>query len=158
MRTTCIDREGFPIPPYYDKLARELGETLEPLSRRWGQWDDISKLTVIAREGAADMEKLREKLGGTFDFVVHEPWLAELVPPGVNKGTGLTETCRILGADPRDAVAFGDSANDLTMFQHAGHSIAMGNAAEEVKAVCTWVTDRPEHDGIAKAMKHFGLI
>ena len=63
VNTTCIDREAFPIPAYYDKLAAALGEVLEPLSRRWGQWDDISKLTVIAREGAADMDRLREILG-----------------------------------------------------------------------------------------------
>ena len=44
------------------------------------------------------------------------------------------------------------------MFQHAGHSIAMGNATDDVKSVCSYVTDRPEMDGIEKAMKHFGLI
>ena len=54
--------------------------------------------------------------------------------------------------------AFGDSNNDLTMFAHAGCSIAMGNAPDSVKARCTYVTARPEDDGIVKAMKHFGLI
>ena len=44
------------------------------------------------------------------------------------------------------------------MLQHAGCSIAMGNAADDVKAACTYVTDRPENDGIEKAMRHFGLI
>ena len=156
--TTCIDREGFPIPPYYDKLARELGEVLEPLSARWAEWDDISKLTVIAREGAAEMGKLRETLGSTFDFVVHEPWLAELVPPGVNKGTGLTETCRILGADPRDAVAFGDSANDLDMLRAAGTGVCMGNGTEALKKEADLVTASMEDDGIERALIQLGLI
>ena len=44
------------------------------------------------------------------------------------------------------------------MLEHAGCSIAMGNATDDVKAVCSYVTDLPEHDGIEKAMKHFGLI
>ena len=158
VNTTCIDREAFPIPAYYDKLAADLGEVLEPLSRRWGQWDDISKLTVIAREGAADMEKLREKLGGTFDFVVHEPWLAELVPPGVNKGTGLTEACRYLGADPKDAVAFGDSANDLDMLRAAGTGVCMGNGTEALKREADLVTASMEEDGIEKALIQLGLI
>ena len=158
VRTTCIDREGFPIPPYYDKLARELGDTLEPLSRRWGQWDDISKLTVIAREGAADLERLREILGGTFDFVIHEPWLAELVPPGVNKGTGLTEACRALGADPKDSVAFGDSANDLDMIRAAGTGVCMGNGTEALKQAADLVAASMEDDGIEKALIALGLI
>jgi hydroxymethylpyrimidine pyrophosphatase-like HAD family hydrolase len=44
------------------------------------------------------------------------------------------------------------------MFEHAGNSIAMGNATDDVKAVCSYVTERPEDDGIARAMAHFGLI
>ena len=134
VNTTCIDREAFPIPAYYDKLA------------------------AIARAGAADMEKLREKLGGTFDFVVHEPWLAELVPPGVNKGTGLTEACRYLGADPKDAVAFGDSANDLDMLRAAGTGVCMGNGTEALKREADLVTASMEEDGIEKALIQLGLI
>lgn len=64
----------------------------------------------------------------------------------------------ILGAEKESCYAFGDSRNDLSMFQHAGYSIAMGNAPEEIRRVCSYVTDRPENDGIEKAMKHFGLI
>ena len=158
VQTTCIDREGFPIPAYYDKLAADLGEVLEPLSRRWGQWNDISKLTVIAREGAAEMGKLREFLGGTFDFVVHESWLAELVPPGVNKGTGLREACRFLGADPGDAVAFGDSANDLDMLLAAGTGVCMGNGTEALKREADLVTAPMEENGIEKALIQLGLI
>ena len=44
------------------------------------------------------------------------------------------------------------------MLEHTGQSIAMGNAPDDVKAVCTYVTDRPVDDGIERAMKHFGLI
>ncbi len=62
------------------------------------------------------------------------------------------------GVSRENCFAFGDSSNDLTMFGNAGRSIAMGNAADDVKAVCEYVTDRPENDGIAKVLKHFGLI
>ena len=85
-----------------------------------------------------------------------EGW--ELVPAGYSKGRGIDILREKLGVRKEDCYAFGDSRNDLTMLQHAGCSIAMGNATEDVKAVCSYVTDRPENDGIAKAMKHFGLI
>ena len=64
----------------------------------------------------------------------------------------------MLGEKNENCYAFGDSRNDMTMLEHVGHSIAMGNATDDVKAACSWVTDRPENDGIEKAMKHFGLI
>lgn len=48
-----------------------------------------------------------------------------------------------------DTIAFGDSSNDLRMLRAAGTSVAMGNAAPEVRAVCGCVTDTNDHDGVA---------
>ena len=158
VRTTCIQEEGFPHMEYYRKLTRELGDALEPLSRRWGTWDDISKLSVIAMKEPAPMERLAEQLSGRFDFLIHADWLAELVPPGINKGTGLTAACRAMGIDPRDAVAFGDSANDAQMLRAAGTGVCMGNGTEELKAIADIVTDGMEQDGIEKALARLGLI
>lgn len=82
----------------------------------------------------------------------------EVVPRQYSKGKGIDLLRRKLGVSLEDCFAFGDSSNDLTMFGHVGNSIAMGNAPDDVKAACTYVTDTPEHDGIAKALKHFELI
>ena len=106
----------------------------------------------------AALEQKTAEAGMPYEGICRRPGAWEVVPAGYSKGKGIDVLRNRLAMKAEECFAFGDSANDLTMFQHAGHSIAMGNAAEEVKAVCTWVTDRPEHDGIAKAMKHFGLI
>ena len=82
----------------------------------------------------------------------------ELVPAGYSKGTGIDMVREKLNASPDDCCAFGDSMNDITMFEHVGHSIAMGNAPESVRSACSWVTARPEEDGIRKAMIRFGII
>ena len=62
-----------------------------------------------------------------------------------------------LGAAPEDCYAIGDSTNDLPMLQAVPHSIAMGHAPEEVKALASYVTDDIEQDGLAKGLAHFGL-
>lgn len=85
-----------------------------------------------------------------------EGW--ELVPAGYSKASGIDRICRELNCTADDCMAFGDSSNDLSMLQHVKYSIAMGNAPEDVKALCFYVTDRPEEDGIANAMKAFGII
>ena len=54
--------------------------------------------------------------------------------------------------------AFGDSENDLPMLTHVSHSVAMGNAPENVKRRCAHVAPRPEQDGIARALTDLGLI
>jgi hydroxymethylpyrimidine pyrophosphatase-like HAD family hydrolase len=47
-------------------------------------------------------------------------------------------------------VAFGDDLNDIDMLNHAGVSVAMGNALDEVKAVADYVCDTNDNDGLAK--------
>ena len=62
-------------------------------------------------------------------------------------------------AERRDSTApgshrgtFGDMQNDLAMFRVSGTSIAMGNAADNVKDQATNVTASNEQDGFAEAM------
>ena len=104
------------------------------------------------------MNKRTAEAGMPYKAINRWPEGWELVPAGYSKGKGIDFLRAKLGVKAEDCYAFGDSRNDLTMLEHAGQSIAMGNAPEDVKAVCTYVTDRPEDDGIEHAMKHFGLI
>ena len=82
----------------------------------------------------------------------------EVTPAAFSKGTGIDLIREKLNIPFEYCYAFGDSTNDMTMFEHVAHSIAMGNAPEDVKSVCSWVTARPEDDGIKKAMIRFGII
>jgi len=69
--------------------------------------------------------------------------------PEATKGQGLQNLFRYLGIDPADAIAFGDSATDLEMFELVGTSVAMGNAPPEVKAAATMVTESNDEEGVA---------
>ena len=106
----------------------------------------------------ARMERRTAEAGMPYTAINRWPEGWELVPGGYSKGKGIDVLREHLNVSREDCYAFGDSSNDLTMFEHAGHSIAMGNAPEDVQAVCTYVTGRPEDHGIADAMRHFGLI
>jgi Cof subfamily protein (haloacid dehalogenase superfamily) len=78
-------------------------------------------------------------------------------PPGFNKGTGCQFLFEQLGIAREHTYAFGDGHNDIEMLQLVGNGIAMGNAAEIVKASADSVTDTVDNEGIAKAFGlHFG--
>ncbi len=62
------------------------------------------------------------------------------------------------GLSPGEVMAVGDSGNDLTMLEHVGVPVAMGNGTAEVKASARYVTAACEEDGIYQAFAHFGLI
>ena len=110
------------------------------------------------RSRIAEMKKATAEAGMPYTAINRWPEGWEIVPKGYSKGKGIDLLRKKLGVRKEDCYAFGDSRNDLTMLRHAGTSIAMGNATDDVKAACTYVTDRPEDDGIANAMKRFGLI
>ena len=73
----------------------------------------------------------------------------ELNAADADKGRALLALAQHLGIPAADTIAFGDSSNDLRMLRAAGTSVAMGNAAPEVRAVCGCVTDTNDHDGVA---------
>ncbi len=55
-------------------------------------------------------------------------------------------------------MAFGDGGNDITMLQHVGIGVAMGNAEDEVKRVADHVTSSVDDDGVMNALRHFGVL
>jgi Cof subfamily protein (haloacid dehalogenase superfamily) len=68
-----------------------------------------------------------------------------------NKGAAVLELKRDMGAER--IICFGDSDNDLTMFEIADECYAPDNAKPEVKAVATEVIGHHDDDGIARFLE-----
>jgi hydroxymethylpyrimidine pyrophosphatase-like HAD family hydrolase len=60
--------------------------------------------------------------------------------------------------DAYQALAFGDSYNDMEMLQTVGTGVAMGNAPEEIKAIADEVCGHVSEDGIYHYCVNHGLI
>ena len=82
----------------------------------------------------------------------------DIIAPGGGKRAAVEQYCRDNGWAREEIMAFGDSDNDLEMIRYAGIGVALGNAEDEVKAAADYVTADIDDDGVAKALKHFGLI
>ena len=73
-----------------------------------------------------------------------------------SKGGAIDTLREQLGASR--VVCFGDSDNDLSMFERADESYAPDNAADHVKKAASQVIGRHDEDGIARFLrKRFGL-
>jgi hydroxymethylpyrimidine pyrophosphatase-like HAD family hydrolase len=79
-------------------------------------------------------------------------WL-DLAPEGVSKASALEQIRGRLGVDPEQTLAVGDGRNDLQMFDWAGRSVAMGNAAPEVRTRADVVTGTVAQDGLAEVLE-----
>ncbi|XOT27012.1 5-amino-6-(5-phospho-D-ribitylamino)uracil phosphatase YwtE [Bacillus subtilis subsp. subtilis] len=75
--------------------------------------------------------------------------IIEILPASSGKGRALTKLADIYGIETQDIYAIGDSPNDLSMFEVAGHRIAMENAIDELKEKSTFVTKSNDENGVA---------
>jgi len=74
----------------------------------------------------------------------------EILPPNVDKATGLVVVAQSLGVDPGDVLVFGDMPNDLPMFAWAGWGrVAVSNAHPLVRAAADEITSSNDQDGVA---------
>lgn len=82
----------------------------------------------------------------------------EVCEKGVSKKVGMEVILDYYDVNKDDIYAIGDDYNDIEMLEFATTSIAMGNAPDEVKVICDYITEDIDNDGFYYAMKHFGLI
>ena len=75
-----------------------------------------------------------------------------ILPPGVNKASGLAAALRELGLSPRNLVAAGDAENDHALLDMAEYSVAVANAIPTLKAAADRVTREPRGDGILEVI------
>ena len=80
------------------------------------------------------------------------PAFADVTAHGATKGEALRSLVRQLSLDPRRTVAFGDGANDISMFRAAAVGVAMGGAAAEVQQQARIVAPPLEEDGLAHVL------
>ena len=87
-----------------------------------------------------------EKYGGGY-------FLTLLHPHG-DKAHALSKVMEYLERDVSDVTVFGDSINDIGMFELAGTAIAVSNALDEVKSVADIVLKHSnDEDAVAKYLK-----
>ena len=122
----------------------------------------INKISSKIVPGS-DPEKACAELEDYYEFIGHVgEGLAgdtiEMIPKGFSKAVGIAAVCRIFDIAHEDTIVFGDSNNDLSMFEYAKTKVAMGNAASGIKKLADYVTTDIFHYGIKNGLEHLGLI
>lgn len=72
----------------------------------------------------------------------------DVIPAGSGKGKAIGKILEHFNLKPEQAMAFGDSYNDVEMMQAVGTGVAMGNAPEQLKAVADAICGSVSEDGI----------
>lgn len=94
-----------------------------------------------------------------FDCIDRGRGFYEWVPLGCSKGSAVDYVRRYFGTAPEDTYVFGDSANDLTMFQStAGHRIAMGEHDSVLEDYASFTTKKVLEGGVIYALKALNVL
>jgi phosphoglycolate phosphatase (TIGR01487 family) len=76
-----------------------------------------------------------------------------ILPPGVNKATGLKTALQEMGLSPESVVGIGDAENDHAFLSLCGYSVAVQNALDTVKQEVDWVTSERNGDGTVQLIR-----
>lgn len=98
-------------------------------------------------------KEMQDAFCGEMHILRSTPYFIELLPLGIDKGPALSAICNATGMSVGNAMAFGDSYNDISMIKAAGIGVAMENAEDAVKASADIVTLSNNADGVAKVVK-----
>ena len=72
----------------------------------------------------------------------------ELCPENATKASAIQRVKELCGC--QRVIVFGDSANDISMFQMADEAYATQNAIDELKEMATGIIESNNTDGVAK--------
>jgi len=87
----------------------------------------------------------------------HE-FLVNLIHKEAGKDKSINWCLAHFGIKRSNSYGFGDGYNDIDMFNAVGHGIAVEGAYEPLQKIAEYITDTPDEDGIANALRHYGFI
>jgi hydroxymethylpyrimidine pyrophosphatase-like HAD family hydrolase len=80
-----------------------------------------------------------------------------VIPRGLDKGSGLQFLCHEAGYRPEEVLAVGDSDVDLPLLAQAGFAAAPANANPAVKQLAAYVSPYATTAGVRDILRHFGV-
>ena len=124
--------------------------------------EKIYKVCGFTNKSGTDFERMKREVPDPYSVLVtmHDGRGegCEITDSHITKATGIKRVMDYYGAAMEDAVAIGDSENDIPMLEACGMGIAMGNAFASVKQIADWTTTDILDDGIWHAFEHIGVL
>ncbi len=118
---------------------------------------DFTKACILFEEVPENIEEFNHYYPGFYLNGDH-PQAYDYYSDEVNKGTAIQFIKEHLSLNKEDLIAFGDSYNDVEMFEAVEVSVAMGDANAKTKAVAKQVCASVAVDGVYYFLKEHGYI
>lgn len=129
------------------------------LEEIFAEGEVIFQAMYMAEEAILDafQAAVDPRLSQDFSTVRSQDYIYEIMPQGATKASALEHLAQTLGLTASQVMTLGDAANDLEMHAYADHSVAMGNASQDIKDACQHVTLTNDQAGVAYAIRRWAL-
>jgi HAD superfamily hydrolase (TIGR01484 family) len=152
---------------YFARSTPQAGEGQEIPSLSWAATHIPGPISEIVVEGETAVAKIERVCAVSYPFAVecyphrssgafHADWLT-IVRRGGGKGAAVSHLASILGVEPSEMLAIGDSTADVAMFRVAGYSIAPQSALKETLDSATHIAPVAPTHAVAWAIRHLAL-
>ena len=130
---------------YVDHMKHYVGNDVTIIHDFEEVKEDFLKISVYENRGIEySSDYFHDKWGSLVkDTVSGECWM-DFVENGVHKGAALKKVQEMLHTSKEDTMCFGDSYNDLEMFENSLYSYAMTSSNSEIRAKAKYVTTTVE--------------
>ncbi|HEM3937633.1 TPA: HAD family hydrolase [Streptococcus suis] len=119
--------------------------------------ESIYKVGIWVPEARVESitEEFNQAFQGRLTAVTSGYGSIDILPEGIHKAWGLDQVLQDLGIQAEQVMAFGDSDNDLELLAYAGHSYAMENATDKVKAVAKYRAPSHLEAGVMQVLENW---
>ncbi len=162
-------RRGYPVITWSDEVlyvSCDCERIQEYHAMTWAELHVVDSLSMLQGENISKMiwlippeqgkplqAELKPKFIDRVNIYTSQFHLLEFVDVNASKGLALAKIGEAYGIDRSEMIAIGDGYNDVPMMEYAGLSVAMGNAPEDIKAICDTVTLSNNEDGAAEIIE-----
>lgn len=151
-----LDEDG----PHIEHESR--GCSCEPImvANFHGLEDGILKVVGISddpKASAAANVLINDRFSHEVSASQSQSYFLDVTHVQATKGHVVSYLAERFGLATSEVAVLGDMRNDVSMFEVAGFSVAMGNAVDDVQRAADVVTTTNEHEGFANAIETFIL-
>lgn len=143
------EKSSYYLAKNYD-FAKFMKETMEYHSNEIEEIykirEDITKISVHQNGGVSEavFTRFAKKWGQRTEISVSDREWFDFTAPYVNKGNAIANVQRLYEISKEDTMTFGNSYNDLGMFECSYFSYAMQNADNEIRKVAKHIAPSVE--------------
>lgn len=130
---------------------------------RCDEINEVITQVVLHSDNETEFQKCLEEIKsfdeieiGNYGIETKGNFFADLIVKGTSKGVAIRELFDLFNIEKNNIICFGDSANDISMFESSGIKVAMKNGSEEVKKMADYITEFSNNEnGVIEFLKMY---